>query len=85
MQAARNIVETRISFTDSLTTYDICKVNKGTKPLLRMETGKTEITDRLQLVSTNILGPVTSMARGNNRFMAKYSDHYNKFGAVYFI
>ncbi|CAM9900823.1 unnamed protein product [Ascophyllum nodosum] len=31
MQAVRNIAETEVNFTDSLTTYDICKINKVIK------------------------------------------------------
>ena len=31
------------------------------------------------------MGPATPAARGNCRFMAKYSDHYTKITAVYFI
>ena len=76
MQAARNIAETEINFTDSLTACDNYKINK---------LGETEIMKRLQLVSTNLLGPVTPAARGNYRSMAKYSDHFTRFKAVYFI
>ena len=79
-----NITETRVNFTDSLTACDICKINKSTKQPIR-KAGKNEITERFQLVSMEFLSPVIPVSRGNYRFMAKYSDHYTKFKAVYFI
>ena len=85
IQAARNIAETGVNFTDSLTACDICTINKGAKQPTRNKPGKTEITERLQLVSTDLLGPVTPAARGIYHFMAKYSNHFTKFKAVYFI
>ena len=60
----------------------ICHINKGIKQSVYDDQGKTKITERLQLVSTDVLTPVV---RGNYRFMAKYSDHYTKVKAVYFI
>ena len=85
MQAVRNIAETGVNSTDSLTACDIYKINNGTKQLIRNKPGKTELTRQLQLVSTDILGPVTPAARGNYRFMAKFSDHYTKFKVVSLI
>ena len=74
-----------VNVADSLTVCNICKVNKGTKRTFRNEAGKTEITERLQLVSTDLLSPVTPAARGNFRFIAKGSDHCTKFRAIYLI
>ena len=85
MQVARNIAETGVNFTDSLTACDIYKINNGTKQLIRNAPGKTEITGWLQLVSINLLGSVTPAARGNYRFLAKWSDHHIKFKTVYII
>ena len=80
-----DIAETRANFTDSLITCDICKINKGTKQPIRNKPGNTRIAKRLQLVSTDLLGPVTPVTRANYRFMAKYSFHYTNFKAVYSI
>ena len=85
MQAARNIAEIGVNFTDSLTACDMYNINNGIKQLIRNNPGKTEITGRLQLVSPVLLGPVTPAARGDYRFMAKCSDHYTKFKAIYII
>ena len=85
LQAARNIAETQVDFTISLTACDIYKINKGTKQPIRNKPGKTQITEELQLVSTDFLGSVTPAARENYRFMVKFSDHYTKFKAEYFI
>ena len=85
MQVARNIAETGVNFTDSLTACDIFKINQGTKQPICNKPGKSEITEWLQLVSIDFLGPVTPAARVDYRFMAKYSDHFTKFKGVYFI
>ena len=84
IQAAQNIAETRFKITESLTVCDICKIKKGTKEPTRNE-GKTESTERPQLLSADLLGTVTPAVRGNYHFMAKYSDHYTKFEAIYLI
>ena len=72
MLAARNTAETGVNFTDLLTTCDIHKINNRTKPPIRKEPGKTEITGRLQLVSTDLIGSVKPAARGNYHFIANY-------------
>ena len=85
MQARGNITETGVNFTDSLTAYDIYKINYGTKQPIRNHPGKTEITERLQAVITDLVGSMTPVVHGKYRFMAKFSDHYTKFKVVYFI
>ena len=85
MQAARNIAETGVNFTGSLTACNVYKINNGIEQPICNELGKTKIMERLQLVSTDLLGPVTPATRGSNRFMTKYSDQDTKFKAVYFI
>ena len=74
-----------VILTDSLTACGTYKIDNGTKKPIRNESGKTEITGRLQLISADLLGPATPAARGNYRFMAKCSDYYIKFKAVYII
>ena len=85
MQAARNIAETGVNFNYSPIVCDIYKINKGIKQPIIIEPGKTEIMGWLQLVSTDLVGLVTPVARGNYRFVAKCSEYYTKFKAVYFI
>ena len=69
----------RSSRWNSRIACDMCKINKSTKQPIRNKPGKIEITERLQLVSTDLLDSVTPAARGNYHFMAKYSDHCTKF------
>ena len=75
MQTTRNIAETEVISTDSLTACNICKINKGIKQPIRPESGKSEITERPHFVSTDLLGSVTPMARGNH-LMVKNCNHY---------
>ena len=62
MQATWNIAETGVNFTDSLTACDIYKINNDIKQPIRNDPGKSEVTERLQLGSTNLSGPVTRRA-----------------------
>ena len=68
MQAARNIAETRVNFNYSPIVCNIYKINKGIKQPIHIEPGKTEIMGWLQLVSTDLVGLVTPVARGNYHF-----------------
>ena len=85
MQAARNIAETVLKFTDSLIACDIYNINNGTKHSICFDPSKTEITQRLLLVSADLLGPLIPAARRNYRFMAKCFNHYTVFKVVPFI
>ena len=82
IQATWNIAETGVNFTNSPTACDIWKINKGAKQPIHDDLGKTEITKRINLISADLLGPVTPAARGNYRFIAKNFDHYTKFKAA---
>ena len=83
MQATRNIAETGVNFNYSPIVCDIYKINKGIKQPILIEPGKTEIMGWLQLVSTDLVGLVTPVARGNYRFVVKCSEYYTKFKVVY--
>ena len=85
MDAARNFAETGVNFTYTLTACDIYKINSETKQPIRNDAGKIEITERVQLISTDLLGTVTRAARGNCHFMANCPDHYTKFKVVRYI
>ena len=58
--------------------------DQHTKQSIRNKLCKIDIAERLQLISTDLLGPVTPMTRGNYRFMAKYADHYTTLKELYF-
>ena len=74
MHARWNNAKTGVNFTDFLTACDIYKSNKGIEPPIRNKSGNIEITNPPQVVSTDLLGSVTSTARRNDPFMTKYSD-----------
>ena len=82
MQAARNIAAKGAIFTDSLAACDIFNTRKDTKQPIRKTSGTTKITDSLQLVNTDLLGPLTTAAREIYRFMTNLLDRYTKFKAV---
>ena len=76
MQAARNIAETGVNFNYSLIVCGICKINKGIKQPILIDPGEPEIMGWLQLVSTDPVGLMTPVARGNYRFVTKCFDYY---------
>ena len=45
----------------------------------------TSVTGRLQLVTTDLVGPITPTALGGYKYMAKFPDHYSRLKVVYFI
>lgn len=79
MQGLRDISETGVNFTDSLTACETCAIDNSTQQSIHKKAGNTKITERLQLVSTDVLGPVTSAERGNFSYMVKYSNYYTKY------
>ena len=59
--------------------------NKSTQQNHPKTANADYITERLQLVSTDILGPVTPTAIGGFKYMAKFTDYFSRLKAVYFI
>eukprot|EP00903_Cladosiphon_okamuranus_P019947 g18331.t2 len=70
---------------DSFSACGTCKINKSTQQNHPKAANTDNITRRLQLVSTDLLGPVSPTAIGGFNYMAKFTDHASRLKAVYFI
>ena len=70
---------------DSFSACGTCKINKSTQQNHPKTVNTDGITRRLQLVSTDLLGPVSPTAIGGYNYMAKFTDHSSRLKAVYFI
>ncbi|CAN0003312.1 unnamed protein product [Sphacelaria rigidula] len=60
-------------------------LNKSTQQNYPTTTDFPSVTDRLQLVTTDLSGPITPTALGGYRYMAKFTDNFNTLRVVYFI
>ena len=84
MGRLQNISETGVKFDGSLSPCETCKINKSVQQD-HPKTVESVISERLHLVSTDLTGPITPPAQGGYRLIAKFTDHFTTFKAVYFI
>ena len=85
MAKVKNIAECGVKFSDTLSACETCKINKITQQKHLKTSRPDPSSERLKLVSTDLLGPVTPKAIGGYAYMAKYTDHHSRLKAVYFI
>ena len=85
MAKVKNIEECGANFSDTLSVCETCKINKSTQQKHPKTSRPDPSSERLKLVSTDLLGPVTPKAIGEYAYMAKYTDHHSRLKAVYFI
>lgn len=72
-----------VKLRDSFSACDTCKINKSSQQNHANTANTDGITERLQLVSTGLLGPISTI--GGFNYMAKFTDHLTRMKAVYFI
>eukprot|EP00903_Cladosiphon_okamuranus_P012044 g11309.t1 len=70
---------------DSFSACGTCRINKSTQQNHPKTVNTDNISRRLQVVSTDLLGPVSTTAIGGFNYMAKFTDHASRLKAVYFI
>eukprot|EP00903_Cladosiphon_okamuranus_P018846 g17334.t1 len=70
---------------DSFSACGTYKINKSTQKNHPKTANTDNITRRLQLVSTDLLGPVSPTAIGGFNYVVKFTDHASRVKAVYFI
>ena len=85
MAKVKNIAECVVKFSDTLSACETCKINKSTQQNHPKTSRPGPSSERLKLVSTDLLGPVTPKAIGEYAYMAKYTDHHSRLKAVYLI
>ena len=72
-------------FSDTLSACETCKINQSTQQKHHKTSLPDPSSERLKLVSTDLLEPVTPKAIGGYAYMAKYTDNHKRLKAVYFI
>lgn len=83
MRSVQNITGSGVNLEGTLISCDSCMMNECTQQNDPKTTDSDNITDHLQLVSTDILGPVTPIAIGGVRYMAKLTDYFNRLRIIY--
>ena len=74
-----------VSLMDSFSACDTCHVNKSTQQAHPKTANRDSITERLQLVTTDLMGPISPPAIGNFSYIAKFTDYLTRLKAVYFL
>ena len=80
-----NTVGSGVQFTDSLTACSTCRIQKSTQAAHPKTADRGAVTQRLQLVCTDLLGPLHPPAIGDFSYMAKFTDYSTRLKAVYFL
>ncbi len=84
LQQVARIDGSGVVLRDSFSACGTCKINKSTQQD-HPKNVSTDITRRLQVVSTDLIGPIFPAAIGGFNYMAKFTDHVSRLKAVYFI
>ena len=85
LQLVRRNLNSGVHSTDSFSACHTCKINKSTEQNHPRISRPDETSERLKLVSTDLLGPVTPKPVGDYSYMVKYTDHHTRLMAVYFV
>ena len=62
-----------------------CKIGKRTQKPHTKNTSHVWVTEPLQVVTTDLMGPISSAALGNSTYVAKSTDVYSTFSVMYFL
>ena len=74
-----------VIFSDTLSACDTCTINKSTQQKHPKISRPDPSSERLKLVSTDLLGPGTPKAIEGYAYMAKYTDHHSRLREASFI
>ena len=73
-----------MKFSDSLMSCSACKIGKSTQKPHIKSISRDWVTEPLQVVTTDLMGPISPAALGNSTYLAKFTDVYSRFSVVYF-
>ncbi|CAN0058642.1 unnamed protein product [Sphacelaria rigidula] len=85
MRRIMNTPATGVKFTGALSFCDTCMLNKSTQQNHPKTADFSSVTERLQLVTTDLSGTITPTALGGYRYMAEFTDHCSRLKVVYSI
>ena len=69
---------------DKLCCCEVCKISKSRRQPVSRKMEKRK-SSKLDLVFTDILGPMPTTSLGGNRYAISFTDNYSRYSAVYFL
>ena len=60
-------------------------MEKSTQRPYAKSTSHDGVTEPLQVVTIDLIGPISPAALGNSSYLAKFTDVYSRFSVVYFL
>ena len=69
---------------DKLCCCEVCKISKSRRQPVSRKMEKRK-SSKLDLVFTDILGPMPTTSLGGNRYAISFTDSYSRYSAVYFL
>ncbi|CAM9398855.1 unnamed protein product, partial [Ascophyllum nodosum] len=85
LRKIRDLVDSGVKFSGSLMSCSACKTWKSTQRPHIKNTSHDWVTEPLQVVTTDLMGPISPAALGNSSYLAKFTDVYSRFSVVYFL
>ena len=81
-----NLVDSGVKFSDSLMICSACKIGKSTQKQHAKNSSHGWVAEPLQVVTINLMGPISPAALGNSSHITKFTDDvYSRFSVVYFL
>ena len=76
-------MDSGVKFYVSLMSWSACKIGKNTQRPHSKSTSHDWVTKPLQVVTTDLMGPISPAALGNSSYLAKFTDVYSRFSVVF--
>ena len=85
LRKVRDLVDSGVKLSDSLMNCSACKIGKSTQTPHTKNTSHDWATEPLQVVKTDLMGPISPAALGNSNYIANFTDVYSRFSVVDFL
>ena len=85
LRKVRDLVDSGVKFSDSLMSFSACKIGKSTQKPHTKNISHDWVTEPLQVLTTDSMGPISPVALGNSCYLAKFTGVYSRFSVVYFF
>ena len=72
-------MDSGVKFSDSLVSCSVCKIGKSAQKPHTQNKSYDWVTKPLQVVTTDLMGPISPAALGNSNYIAKFTDVYSRF------
>ena len=69
-----DLLDSGVKFSDSLKSCRACKIGKSTQKPHAKSASHDWVTEPLQVVTTDLIGPISLAALGGGSYIAKFTD-----------